>query len=102
MDNKNEAGEVVLDTKGNPMEIGAYYATEGEDNNTYLGQHPENRDDMVFTSPFGFMTWRRDFRMDEYKRRRSHAKLVNKYGHRNRYISYDYAKGGRRKTKRRR
>lgn len=29
MDNKNAAGEVVRDTEGNPMEIGAHYATEG-------------------------------------------------------------------------
>lgn len=29
MNNKNAAGEVVLDTEGNPMEIGAHYATEG-------------------------------------------------------------------------
>ena len=29
MNNKNAAGEVVRDTEGNPMEIGAHYATEG-------------------------------------------------------------------------
>ena len=100
MDNKNAAGELVLDTEGNPMEIGAHYATEGEDDNIYLGQDPENRDDMVFRSPFGFMESRKDFRMDKYKRR-SDAKLVNKEGRRYRYLSYDYAKGGKKKTKRR-
>jgi len=102
MDNKNAAGELVLDTKGNPMEIGAHYATKEGDDKIYLGQDPANKDDMVFRSPLGFQTWRRNFENDEYKRR-SHAKAVYQPGKID-YARepYDDAKGGRRKRKTRR
>lgn len=102
MDNKNAAGELVLDTEGNPMEIGGHYATRGGDDKIYLGQDLENRDNMVFRSPNGFQTWRRNFKINEYKKR-SHAILEYRPGGKDVYLSYDDAKGGRRrrKTKRR-
>ena len=72
------------------------------DDKTYSGQDPENKDMMVFRSPLGFQTWRRNFKIDEYKRR-SHAKAVYQPGKLDfAREPYDDAKGGRRrKTKRR-